>query len=99
MQVFVVVNFYMYGKEAEKIFSSKEAALAYINNRKEKGGDPKIEEFSVKGEIEDNSFVYTAASYDRYHDIHYLEGIYGNFDEAKKAAGKHGLVLRREINS
>lgn len=99
MKVFVVVSFYMNGKEAEKVFSSKEAALAYMSNQNEEGGNPQIEEFLVRGKIENSNFVYTAASYDRPNDIHYLDGIYGNYDEANEAAGKQGLVLRREVNS
>jgi len=97
MSVFVVVTHYMYGKQAEQIFASEKTAKENINNRKDESGSPTIEEFSVEGEKKSENHVFIAGSYDRANDIHNLVGIYGNYDDAKKAAVEHGIVSKKEI--
>lgn len=99
MRVFVVVTHYMSGTQPVEVFSSKEAAQAYISTRNDEGGSPTIEEFPVQGTIKTAGFVYTAGYYNSGHDIHHLVGIYGSFDEANKAAGEHGEVLKKDIRN
>ncbi len=98
-RVFVVVTHYMGGSAAEQVFSSDKAAQTYIINRNDEGGSPTVQEFSVQGIMKDKGYVFTAGSYDPSNDIHNLIGIYGNFDDAYKAAGEQGEVLQKEIHN
>ena len=96
-QVFVVVTHYMGGTQAEQIFAYEKSAQNYINTRKDEGGRPTIERFFVRGTQESPDFAFTSGFYESAIDIHHLVGIFGNYDDAKKAAGEHGEVLRKEI--
>lgn len=101
MRVFVVMTHYVGGRQAERVFTSEEAAQAYISKRKGEGGSPTIKEFPVQGRIETEDLVYIAESYDEEKDIFNLEEIYGNYTDAKIAAeeygSEHGGVLQKEV--
>jgi hypothetical protein len=97
MNVFVVVTYYMDGIQGEQVFASAKAAELYLANRAEKSGRPQVEERAVIGRLENPNFVFTAATYDRAYDTHNFKGVYGNYDDAKKAAGEKGLVLSRSL--
>jgi hypothetical protein len=101
MRVFVVMTHYVGGRQAERVFTSEKAAQAYISKRKDEGGSPTIEEFPVQGRIETEDLVYITESYDEERDIFNLEGLYGNYTDAKRAAEEygveHGGILQKEV--
>lgn len=97
MTVYVVITRHMGHDMDEAVFSSRDKAQLYLNNRNSEGA-PKINEIEVRGEMESPNKVFTASWYDESSDLHQFEGIYGTFDDAKKAAGEKGMVLGRVID-
>jgi len=87
----------MGGIQDEAVFSSMEKVNQYLESRGSEGS-PKVVEAQVRGELEEPNKVFTASWYDRPLDIHNFQGIYGSYEEAKKAAGERGLVLNRGID-
>lgn len=87
----------MFGLQDEGVFSSIENAQRYIKTRGPKG-KPEVIQTNILGDMEEPNKIFTASWYDRPHDIHHFKGVYGTYEEAKKAAGEQGLVLNREIN-
>lgn len=61
------------------------------------GGNPRVVEVAVLGEQPDPKVVYTAEYYEPSYDMHFFEAIYGNSDAARRAAGKHGFAIPREL--
>lgn len=96
MQVFVVVTCYMHGIQDERVFFSWESANRYVSERGQEG-NPNIIEFSVIGEMEDPGKVYTASWYDRDNDANHLQGVYGNFEQAKQATGERCPVRTHSV--
>lgn len=98
MQVYVVVSRYMFGVQDCAIYDNRKSALKHIEDN-EIGGNPDVIKSEVFGDLEKDNHVFTASYYDPSHDVHILEGIYGNYEQAKSASGENGLVLDRDINS
>jgi len=98
MQVYVVVSRYMVGVQDCAIYDNRESALKHIEGN-EIGGNPDVIKLEVFGELEKDNHVFTSSYYDPSHDSHILEGIYGNYENAKSASGEKGLVLGRDIYS
>jgi len=92
MKVYVVVNHYMNGLEAEAVFSSMDNAQQYITNRK-KGGSPEVIGQDVHGEMELPNQVFSASCYHRDSDLHIYKELHDTFEAADRAAGVDGLVL------
>jgi hypothetical protein len=100
MRVFVVVTHYMFGLQGERVFSSSQSARDYISQREDgNNGRPEVVEFQVQGEMEKEDVVYTSAWYDAPNDIHHLSGVYGNYDDARAAAGEQGLALAAKLDA
>lgn len=100
MEVFLVLTHYMQGIQEEGVFLTREAAEANIKSRGV-GGNPKVVHAFVRGRRSDDGplqEVFTASTYDRALDIHYFEGVYFNYEDAKIAAGKDGLKLTRTLS-
>ncbi|HXU94083.1 MAG TPA: hypothetical protein VFP33_10575 [Gallionella sp.] len=96
MEVFVIVTHYMNGIGESGVFASMGDANAHIA-KQQMGGDPMVVKCNVVGELDDKSTVFTASTYDHSNDIHNFKGVFGNFEQAKIAAGEKGLVLNRTV--
>lgn len=86
----------MGGTQDAGVFGTMEAAQARITERNI-GGNLEIIERPVIGTPVEAGIVFTAARLDSSHDIHNFEGVYGGHEQAKEAAGDHGLVMRCKI--
>lgn len=97
MDVFVVVTRFMDVPHDGPVFSSRERAERFIAN-KSKAGDPTVERCPVIGGVVEPGVVYTSAWFDSSADLHHFEAVYGTYEAADRAAGEHGIVLRRLID-
>jgi hypothetical protein len=97
MKVYVVITKYMGGLQDEAVFSSMQLAKEYLSQRDSQGA-PDVWETEVRGDIEEPSKVFTASWYERSSDIHNFDGVYGSYEQAKKAAGEQGMVLARILD-
>jgi hypothetical protein len=57
----------------------------------------KVREVKVVGVQPDPEFVYVAQTYDRTWDVHRFEGVYGDYETAKRASGPKGSPLSIKI--
>jgi hypothetical protein len=100
LEVYVVVNKAMSGREAMGIFSSPEKAQKYMDRFASKTGYfCQIEKSFVRGYYEPSNHVFAAHTYRRYEDVHVLEGLYSELSQAQRAAGREGMIIEFSIDS
>jgi hypothetical protein len=97
LELFVLVDTMMFGKSALSVRSTAAAAQSLLRDGRQ--GLQYVECFRVHGHLTVNTLVYAAHKYLREHDIHFLVGLYGDFQSAKAAAGTNGLVVEKQIDA
>ena len=86
MEVYVVVNKAMSGREAMGIFSTPEKAQKYMDRFASKTGYfCQIEKSFVRGYYKAPNHVFAAHTYRRRNGVHLLEGIYSGLSQAQRA--------------
>ena len=99
LEVYVVVNRAMSGREAMGIFSSAEKAQKHMDRCAGKTGYLcHIERSFVRGYYEPPHHVFAAHTYDPREDVHVLEGIYSELSRAESAAGQEGKIVEFSID-
>ena len=100
LQVYVVLNKMMFGREALGVFSSPEKAKKYMDRFAGKTGHYcQTERSFVRGYYQPPNHVYAAHTYDRREDVHVLEGIYSKLSRSKRAAGREGMIIEFSIDA
>ncbi|MGF6604952.1 hypothetical protein P3T23_009708 [Paraburkholderia sp. GAS448] len=57
------------------------------------GSGARVLDVKVVGPQADQQMVYIAQTYDRTMDVHRFEGVYGDYDSARRASGPKGMPL------
>ena len=100
MEVYVVVNKIMSGREVLGIFSSLELARRHMDRCAGKTGYVcAIEKALVRGYYEPPHHLFAAHTYSSLEDVHVLEGIYAELSQAQKAAGREGEIIEFSIDA
>ena len=100
MEVHVVVNKMMPGREAMGVFFSPEKAQKYMDRFVSKTGYLcQIEKSVVRGYYQPPNHVFAAHTYKSHEDVHVLEGVYSKLSQAQKAAGREGMIIEFSIDS
>jgi len=100
LQVYVVLNKMMFGREALGVFSAPEKAQKYMDRFAGKTGYYcQIERSFVRGYYQPPDHVFAAHTYDRSVDVHVLEGVYSKLSQAQRAAGREGMIIGFSIDS
>lgn len=100
MEVHVVVNRAMTGREAMGAFSTPEKAQKYVDRFVGKRGYfCHIEKSFVRGYYESPNHVFAAHTSYRRNGIHVLEGIYSDLSQAQRAAGGEGEIIEFSIDA
>jgi hypothetical protein len=100
LEVFVVVNRAMSAREAMAVFFTPEKAETYTDRFASKTEYLcQIERSFVRGYYEPPNHVFAAHTYDREEDVHVLEGIYSDLSQARRAAGREGMIIEFSIDS
>ena len=100
MEVYVVVNKAMSGREALGVFSTPGKAQEYTDRFVSK---PEylcqVERSLVRGYYHSPLHVFAAHTYDNGNDVHVLEGVYSEMPQAQRAAGREGEIIEFSIDS
>jgi hypothetical protein len=100
VEVYVVVNKVMSGREAMEAFSTLVKAQKFMDRWASKTGYVcQIEKSFVRGYYEPPHRVFAAHTYDRHEDVHVLEGIYAALSQAQMVAGQGGEIIEFSIDS
>jgi len=100
VEVYVVVNTIMSGREAMGVFSTPEKARKYADRFASRTGYVcQIEKSFVRGYYEPPRHLFAAHTYDRGEDVHVLEGMYAEWSQARRAAGREGETIEFSIDS
>ena len=100
VEVYVVVNKIMSGREAMGIFSTPGKAREHTDRFAGKTGYVcRIERSFVRGYYEPPHHLFAAHTYDGREDVHVLEGVYGELSQARRAAGREGEIIEFSIDS
>jgi hypothetical protein len=100
LEVYIVVNKAMSGREVMGIFSTPEKAQKYMDRFASKTGYfCQIEKSFVRGYYEAPNHVFAAHTCDRHNDVHVLEGLYSELSQAQRAAGREGMIIEFSIDS
>ncbi len=100
MDVSVVVNKVMHGREALGIFSSPEKAQKYVDRCAGKPGYVcHLERSFIRRYYQAPRHVFAAHTYDGLDDVHVLEGIYADLSQAQRAVGRYGQIIEFTIDS
>jgi hypothetical protein len=100
VEVHVVLNKMILGREAMGVFSAPEKAQKYIDRFAGKTGyHCQIERSFVRGYYQPPNHVFAAHTYDRSEDVHVLEGVYSKLSRAQRAAGREGMIIEFSIDS
>jgi hypothetical protein len=80
-----------------RVYLSREEAERFIREKKHEGGPAlSIEKHNVRGHYTFPNTVYAAHRYVRIGDEFEFIGLFADYDEAKRLAGKSSLVTNHE---
>jgi hypothetical protein len=100
LEVYVVVNKVMLGREALGVFSSPEKGLKFMDGVARKTGYfCHIKKSLIRGYYQPPHHVFVAHTYNRREDVHILEGIYSKLSPARRAAGREGKTIEFSIDA
>ena len=95
MDLLVTLDTRMEGKYCISVYSDASSeAVSKIQGL----GFNSVEVHSVQGELEEPGVVYASHCLDKHSDIYIFCGLYGSYDEAKRAIGSGCHVLRKIID-
>jgi len=96
MRVFVVLVNAMSTVQLASVCRTKAAAREQLS-KITFGSNPRIEEVCVTGIQKIQNILYSSECYEKSRDLYCYKGIFGNVEQARRAAGPNGLVLPHTI--